>query len=78
VRVAVRLFANLADYRPEAGRAPVTIELPAGATVDELCRHLGIPDALPRLALVNGHEVPLAARLDPGDVVSLLPPLAGG
>jgi molybdopterin converting factor small subunit len=78
VRVEVRLFANLADYRPEAGRAPVAVELPAGATVDELCRRLGIPEALPRLVLVNGQEAPPAACLGPGDVVSLLPPLAGG
>ncbi|MGH7265627.1 MAG: MoaD/ThiS family protein [Candidatus Rokuibacteriota bacterium] len=77
--IVVRLFANLADHLPAAGRdGGATLELPDGATLGELITRLAIPDELPRLALVNGEEAGPARRLAPGDVVSLFPPLAGG
>ncbi len=79
MRIEVRLFANLGDYLPlTARRAGASVELDDGATVGDLCRLLGIPDDLPRLLLVNGHEVDPAHRLATGDVVSVLPPLVGG
>jgi len=79
VEVEVHLFANLADYRPPGAREGVArVELPAGSTLHELLRRLRIPDELPRLLLVNGHDVEPTARLSPGDVVSVLPPLVGG
>jgi len=79
VEVEVHLFANLADYGPPGARAgPARVELPAGATLHDLLRRLRIPDDLPRLLLVNGHDVEPTARLSPGDVVSVLPPLVGG
>jgi sulfur carrier protein ThiS len=79
VEVEVHLFANLADYRPPGARQGVArVELPAGATLHELLRRLRIPDELPRLLFVNGHDVEPTARLSPGDVVSVLPPLVGG
>lgn len=79
VEVEVHLFANLADYRPPGTRDGVArIELPAEATLDDLLHRLGIPDELPRLLLVNGHDVEPTVRLNPGDVVSVLPPLVGG
>ena len=37
-----------------------------------------IPDEVPRLLLVNGRDVEPTARLRPGDVVDVLPPLVGG
>jgi molybdopterin converting factor small subunit len=46
--------------------------------VDELVRDLAIPADLPGLLLVNGREAPADRRLHPGDVVSIVPPLAGG
>jgi molybdopterin converting factor small subunit len=79
VEVEVHLFANLADYRPfGAHEGTARVELPVGATLHDLLRRLRIPDELPRLLLVNGHDVEPTARLSPGDVVSVLPPLAGG
>jgi molybdopterin converting factor small subunit len=79
VRIEVRLFANLADYLPAGGRAgTAVVEVPGGATVGDLVRRLAIPDGLPRLALVNGRDAGPEHPLAPGDVVSLLPPLAGG
>jgi molybdopterin converting factor small subunit len=77
--IRVRLFANLADYLPGAGRGNgVPVDLPEGTTLLELTERLGIPAHLPRLSLVNGQEAGPDVRLRSGDVVSLLPPLVGG
>jgi sulfur carrier protein ThiS len=79
VEVEVHLFANLADYEPAAVRGGAgRLELPDGATLGDLLRRLRIPDEVPRLLLVNGHEADPTARLRAGDVVDVLPPLVGG
>jgi molybdopterin converting factor small subunit len=79
VEVAVRLFANLAEYGPSAsGGAPARVRVPRGATIDDLLRRLGIPGDMPRLLLVNGRDAEPTTRLGAGDVVDVLPPLAGG
>lgn len=75
----MRLFANLADYLPAGARGGAArLEVPEGTTLGELPRRLGIPDGLPRLLFVNGRDAAPEHRLAAGDVVSLLPPLAGG
>jgi molybdopterin synthase sulfur carrier subunit len=79
VEVEVHLFANLADYGPPGGRGrAVRIDLPEGATVGELLHRLHIPDEASRLLLVNGQDVEPTVRLNPDDVVAILPPLVGG
>ncbi len=79
MKIEVRLFANLADYLPPGTRGSrATVDLPAGATLLDLVRRLQIPDDLPRLMLVNGQDAGAERPLAPGDVVSLIPPLAGG
>lgn len=79
MRVEVRLFATLASYLPSGSRGGATVlEIPQECTVADLVTRLGIPPALPRIALVNGHEADPDRRLATGDVVTLFPPLAGG
>ena len=79
MEVEVRLFANLADYLPPGARGGAArVALPAGATVGDLVRRLGIPAEVPRLQLVNGRDATPATPLADADVVTLLPPLAGG
>ena len=79
MEIEVHLFANLADYgSPGPGGAPPRVELPASATVRDLLRQLRIPDEVPCILLVNGHDVVPTARLNRGDVVDILPPLVGG
>jgi molybdopterin converting factor small subunit len=78
VEVEVRLFANLADYGPPRGGGPVRVVVPVGATVQDLLERLRIPEGIPRLLLVNGQDSDPTTRLSPGDVVDILPPLAGG
>ena len=79
MKIEVRLFADLADYRPPGARGDAaTLDLPENATVADVVRRLALPDDLPRLMLVNGRDADAGHRLSPGDVVSLIPPLAGG
>jgi len=78
--VEVRLFATLSSYLPPVDRATGTagVDVPAGATVNDVAVRLGIPDALARVALVNGEEAGPERHLEAGDVVTLFPPLMGG
>jgi molybdopterin converting factor small subunit len=77
--IEVRLFANLARYLPPGARDGASrLEVPDGARVDEVRRLLAIPDDLPGLFLVNGREVSTDLRLRSGDVLTVIPPLAGG
>ena len=79
MEVELHLFANLADYGPPgaAGRG-ARVRLPAGATVGDLLRRFQIPEEVPQLLLVNGQDAEATTRLGPGDVVDVLPALAGG
>jgi molybdopterin converting factor small subunit len=54
------------------------IDVPADATVADVAHALRIPDELPKIVLVNGHEAEDDVRLQPDDVVAMFPPLAGG
>lgn len=79
MRVQALLFANLSRYLPPGARGGgAALELPDGTTVEDVMRRLAIPPDQPRLTLVNGQEAPPGRRLEPGDVVSVLPPLVGG
>ena len=78
MKVEVELFATLAQYLPPGGSDRAPVDVAPDATVIDLLHALGIPDALPRIVLVNGHDAEDDERLRPGDVVSVFPPLAGG
>ncbi len=72
-----RLFANLADLVPTSdGRT--TLDMPDGSTVGDVAQAIGIPPAMARIVLVNGHDADERDRLTSGDVVTFVPPLAGG
>jgi molybdopterin converting factor subunit 1 len=81
MRVRVRMFGALAE---RAGRDEDALELPDGATAHEALRAVGArhPDAaglLDRISVAVNREIaPADRRLDPGDEVALLPPVAGG
>lgn len=81
MEVVVRLFAA---YREIAGAPVVSLQLPEGATVDDLLRALG--QQCPALAPVLGQSrvavnqafAQPADPLPPGAEVALLPPVSGG
>lgn len=81
VRVRCRLFAR---YAETMGTDEVTLELPAEAVVADAIARLraDLPSGslLPErpLVAVNLEHVLPSRRLEDGDVLALLPPLAGG
>jgi molybdopterin converting factor small subunit len=79
VNIEVRLFANLARYLPPGtpGGAAM-VDVAEDATVGDVVRRLAIPADLPGLLLVNGRDATPDRRLRPGDVLAIVPPLAGG
>ena len=79
MKVEVHLTATLRAYLP-AGAAgdAVVLDLPEGATVDQVVHSLRIPSELERLTVVNGRDAAPDQPLREGDVLSLFPPLAGG
>jgi molybdopterin converting factor small subunit len=81
VEVRIRLGSGIARLAP----APVlTLQLPTGATVEDLCARLatGNPELAPALRsalpIVGGTHVPREQTLANGDEVALLSPVAGG
>jgi sulfur carrier protein ThiS len=79
VRVEVRLFATLVPFLPPDSRdGAAVLEVPEGSTVHDVVRRLGIPADLERVTLLNGGDSAPDARLHPGDVLTVFPPLAGG
>ena len=79
MKVRLRLFAHLADYLPpDADGDGVTLELPDGALVSDVLAPLHIPERVPFLSVVNGHEVEDSQPLHDGDELTIFPPLSGG
>ncbi|MEE9163088.1 MAG: MoaD/ThiS family protein [Candidatus Neomarinimicrobiota bacterium] len=65
------------------GKDQLSVELPAGATTDELEAHVRelAGDALPTVPLrvaVNQRYAPAGAALSDGDEVVFIPPVQGG
>jgi molybdopterin converting factor small subunit len=81
VEVRIRLGSGIARF---AAAPMVRLELPDGATVDELYRRLaaGHPELAPALRsalpIVGGEHVDRGQALANGDEVALLAPVAGG
>ncbi len=80
MRVTARFFAL---YRERAGTAEADIDLPEGATAEELLARLRIiypalPSSNSVLIAVNSEYVEPAAPLREGDEVAFIPPVSGG
>jgi sulfur-carrier protein len=81
VEVRIRLGSGIARFAP----APLlTLELPNGATVAELCERLAVsnPELAPALhsalTVVGGAHVERGRALADGEEVALLAPISGG
>jgi molybdopterin converting factor small subunit len=81
VQVRIRLGSGIARLAPSP---LLTLELPEGATIDELYGSLGAshPELAPALrsalAVVGGSQVERRRPLRHGDEVALLLPVSGG
>jgi molybdopterin synthase sulfur carrier subunit len=79
VKVEVHLTATLRTYLPVGTAGDnIVLDVPEGATVDQVVHSLRIPSELERLTVVNGRDAAPDQPLFEGDVLSLFPPLAGG
>ncbi len=84
VRVALKLYASLADYLPPEARSAhrLELELPPGTTVASVIERQNLPAKMCHLVLVNGFFIPPGKRsshtLEPGDELAIWPPIAGG
>lgn len=79
MRVSVKLFAMLSRYaRGNAAGAPFEVEIPEGATVQELLQQLNIPPDETKVVFVNGIIQTIDSKLNPTDHVGIFPPIAGG
>ncbi|NLM44995.1 MAG: MoaD/ThiS family protein [Clostridiales bacterium] len=74
MRVKVRLFATLRENRDKE----MIIELPDGATLSDIIKHLNIPKEQATLLLINGKFAKLDEALEDNDTVSIFPPIGGG
>lgn len=79
MKVEVKLYANFQEYLPGGSeRYSCTLELEEGTTIAQVLARLKIPESLPMVPLVNGIHRKLEDPLQPGDVLSIFPPVAGG
>jgi molybdopterin synthase sulfur carrier subunit len=79
IRVTVNLHASLRKFLPSGnnGRAAV-LEMPDGATVDDVVNRLGIPAGHTKMMVSGDEYLELTTVLRDGQEINLFPPLAGG
>jgi sulfur carrier protein ThiS len=84
MQITFKLYASLGDYLPADRRRgnELPLEVPDGATIEQVIAPFQLPSKLVHLVLVNGHYIAPAERatrpLQPGDVLAIWPPVAGG
>lgn len=79
ITVHVKLFATLREYRPGVPMGEAfAVDLPEGARVRDLVRHLGLPKAEVKLVYVNALFREMDHVLADGDELGIFPPVGGG
>ena len=83
MKVTLKLFASLGDYLPaDAKQNAVELNVNDQASTTDLLHRCGLPEQSVHLVLLNGVYVAPGRRsttvLQPGDVVAVWPPVAGG
>lgn len=79
ITVHVKLFATLRQYRPGLGIGEAfSVELPDGATVEDLLQVLGLPEEEVKIIFVNALFRDPDHALANGDELGIFPPVGGG
>ena len=74
MRVRVSLYSALCIDR----FAEAEVELTEGATISDLLEKLDLPFQDIGIVMVNAHSGTFQQRLQPGDRITLIPPIGGG
>jgi len=78
LKVTVVFFGDFARFKPAEWKGKRgAVEVPEGTTIDALADQLGIGDE-PSVVMLNEEQYHRGAELHEGDVVTFLPPIAGG
>jgi sulfur-carrier protein len=79
MKIQLKLYGTLRRMSPggKAG-APLELDLPVGATIQDLIDLLEIPEDETKVAFVNNLVRDKDYRLEPGDNVGIFPPVGGG
>ncbi|SFM97340.1 MoaD/ThiS family protein [Thermodesulforhabdus norvegica] len=75
VFIAATLRRYYPDYDPLKG---ISIEVPEGASVEELLKLLGIPSSEVKIIMVDGTHARTDTRLKGNERVALFPAVGGG
>ena len=82
MQIHFKLFATLMNYLPaNAVKNVAILEVDESTTPNQLVDKYGVPRVQVHLVLINGLYVDEADRdkpLNPGDVLAIWPPVAGG
>lgn len=75
VLLSSSLRTTVPGYDPVCG---LTVDAVRGASVEEVCRTLGIDPAAVKIVMVDGRARPLDHRLEGNERIALFPPVGGG
>ena len=80
MHIEIKLLSQLKTYLPDHPRLGKvgSLELGAGATVQDALAQLAIPVDMPKILLVNRRQARLEDELQEGDRVTVFPPMGGG
>ncbi len=78
MRVQVKLFGRFRQALPSEARGQVAVDLPDGATVEDLLTHLGIDQPVRLVSINNQPDRDRARPLRDGDEVLVFPFVSGG
>jgi sulfur carrier protein ThiS len=84
MQITFKLYASLTDYLPADRRShnQMSLEVVPEATIAQVIEPFQLPMKLVHLVLINGRYVAPEDRashgLQPGDVLAIWPPIAGG
>lgn len=75
MKITVKLFAMLSKY---TSSSTLTIEIPQGATVNDLIKKLALPLSEVFNCTINGQNADFNTKLKDGDTVGFYPYIGGG
>ena len=78
MEITLKLFATLRKHIKESEGGVCTLQLPENTSVNTVVEQLTIPQDIPKIILINGHQKKPEDILVDGDTLSIFPPIAGG